>query len=126
MDDSHPKSQGEIHATLARLALENGIITREALKKAFEDIRLEKARGNDLSLEDYLMEHRLVDRETMSRLIAATVRAVDKKFAALVVSHQLAPEAAVSKALELQKEAFKTGTLKSVAKLILVDLKKGR
>jgi uncharacterized protein (DUF342 family) len=119
MDDSHPKSQGEIHATLARLALENGIITRETLKKAFEDIRLEKARGNDLSLEDYLMEHGLVARETMSRLIAATVRAVDKKFAALVVSLQLAPEAAVSKALELQKEAFKTGTLKSVANILI-------
>lgn len=121
MDDSQLKIQGEICSTLAEIALENRIITKTDLKKALSDIILEKNKGNELTLVNYLLERNLVDKMTMTRLLAATIRSVDKKFAVLVARSHLVPETLIVKALDTQKEAFKKGTLKSVGDILIEE-----
>lgn len=105
--------------TLAEIALENRIITKNDLKKALSDILLEKNKGNELSLVDYLLERNIVDKATMARLLAATIRSIDKKFAVLVARNHLVSETIIVKALDVQKEAFKKGVLKSVGDILI-------
>jgi len=119
MDDSQLKSQGAICATLVEIALENRIITNTDLKKALSDILYEKNKGNELTLVDYLIERNIVDKSTMTRLLAATIRFLDKKFAVLVARSHLVPEVLIVKALDAQKEAFKNGSLKSVGDILI-------
>lgn len=119
MDDSQLKSQGAICATLVEIALENRIITKTDLKKALSDILLEKNRGNELTLVDYFLERNIVDKETMTRLLAATIRSLDKKFAVLVARNHLVSEILIVKALDAQKDAFKKGSLKSVGDILI-------
>lgn len=119
MDDSQLKSHGAISATLVEIALENRIITNTDLKKALSDILYEKNKGNELTLVDYLLERNIVDKSTMTRLLAATIRSLDKKFAVLVARSHLVPEVLIVKALDAQKEAFKKGSLKSVGDILI-------
>jgi len=119
MDDSQLKSQGAICATLVEIALENRIITKTDLKKALSDILLEKNRGNELTLVDYFLERNIVDKATMTRLLAATIRSLDKKFAVLVARNHLVSEVLIVKALDAQKDAFKKGSLKSVGDILI-------
>ena len=119
MEDSQQMPDGGVHATLAELAIENRIITRADLEKILETIRFEKTKGRNLSFEEALLESGLLDRDTLTRLIAATVRSIDKKFAALAEKHGLASSHEVSKALEIQKESFKKGVLVSVGDLLV-------
>ncbi len=119
MDDAYQKPGSVVHATLAELAIENRIITRSDLAGILNDIRSEKQNGRHLSFENALLERGLVDRDTLTRLIAATVRSIDKKFADLAEKQGLASRHDLAKALEIQKESFKKGVLVSVGDLLV-------
>jgi uncharacterized protein (DUF342 family) len=117
MEPSH--NNGDISSELAEIAIANRIITKTDLKKALYDIHVEKGKGKDLSLVDYFLERDIVDKETMRKLIAATIRSIDKKFAVLAVRFKLAPQDVVVKALEIQKYEFKKGVLKSIGDILI-------
>ena len=119
MSDILPKSNGKIRAALAEIAIEYKIITEAQLKQALSDIHLEKLKGRDLSLEDYLLENNMVDRETMTRLLAATLRFLDKKIGAIAIRRNLVTAENVTRALGIQKLEFAKGHLKPVCDILI-------
>lgn len=121
MDDFLMKTQGNMSSILAEIALENRIITQSELKKALTDIQVASEKGSALSLVNYLLERNIVDKKTMTRLLAATIRSIDKKFAVLAARNHLVSEKDLVKALDVQKEAFKEGKLKSVGDILIVS-----
>ncbi len=106
---------------LAEIALENRIITQSVLKKALSDIQIASSKGTALSLVEYLLERNIVDKLTMTRLLAASIRTIDKRFAVLAARHHLVPEVDLVKALDVQKQAFKEGILKSVGDILISE-----
>jgi uncharacterized protein (DUF342 family) len=119
MSDLKTNSDGLSTPILAKLAIENKILTEVQLKQALSGLRIEKLKGNTLTLCDYLVEQSLVDKETMARLMAATVRHLDKQFGALAVEHGYVPADIVSRALDIQKNDFKSGKLTLITDILI-------
>lgn len=105
--------------TLARLAIENKILTEEQVKTALKNIMEEKNKGRQISFEDYLQQHRIISEDILKRLLAATVRHLDKKFAELAVLHGLVDKEYVDKALDAQKKAFARGVLMPISDILM-------
>lgn len=104
---------------LAQLAIENRILSKEQVHDALAQIAGERRKGTAISLEDYLLNKGLIDKGTLSRLIAATVRYMDKKFSALAIQNKIVDQTYVNKALDIQKQAFAQGSLKLVSDILM-------
>lgn len=119
MNDAYLKKDSGIYSALAELAIENKIFTRQDLNRVIDDIRSENQQGRKLSFEDALLKHKIVDKETLLRLIAATIRSIDKKFADQAVKNGFIITDDASEALESQKELFKKGDLVSIVSILI-------
>ncbi|MBU1168430.1 MAG: DUF342 domain-containing protein [Proteobacteria bacterium] len=104
---------------LARVALEHKILTEDQVYHAVSQIAEEKRKGNILSMEDYLLEKNLVTKDTMIKLVAATVRHLDKQFGFLAVQLGFVDKESIIKALGVQKQAFANGTLVHVGDILI-------
>lgn len=119
MTSSAPSSNSSKFPEIAKLAIDNKILTEDQVREALHKIAEEKTKGRPLTFEDYLQENRLVSDETLSRLLAATVRHLDKKFGALVVRSGLVDKDIVDKALAAQKKAFAKGVLTPISDILM-------
>lgn len=105
--------------SLAKLAIENKILTEEQVTAALKSVAEENNKGRHLSFEDYLQENKLVSEETLKRLVAATVRHLDKQFGELAVRNGVVDEKHVDKALNVQKKAFAMGVLMPISDILM-------
>jgi hypothetical protein len=104
---------------LVQLALKNKILTTEQVSQALVHVAAERRKGHRARLEDYFLENKLIDPDTMSRLVAASVRHLDKLFGVLAVKSGAVDQGHMAKALETQKQAFAQGTLKPVSDILM-------
>lgn len=99
----------------ATVALSKKIITEEQLEETLRYCESEKLAGREKSFEDALVEKKYVTADVMMKLIAATIRKMNKALGEIAVEKGYVSQEHIDNALKIQAEKFKNG------ELILID-----
>lgn len=92
---------------LARVALEEKLVTKEQLAQAFSFQKRESRTRGNLPLADIFIETRMVPPDRLETLRAATKERLEKKFGFFAQKKGFATKAQVDRALAEQAEEFK-------------------
>jgi uncharacterized protein (DUF342 family) len=102
---------------LGNLALKNEIITPDQFKSVYDEYKNQNEQKKQI--EDILLEKNLISLPNISKLIAATLRSIDKEFCSIAVNKNFITNEEAKAALKEQNMLYKQGTLKSISDILL-------
>ena len=102
-----------------RIAMGNFLISEEKLGEMALEQKKFKESGRAQPLEDLLIDHGLITTDQKNRLMASSVRKLNRMFVAIAVEKGVISKASGTKALELQAADFKEDKLTLVCDILL-------
>ncbi len=93
--------------TIGRLALENKLVTKKQLARAFSIQQKARLAGREISLDKIFREKDMISPDMMNNLMVATKRKLGKKFGEIALEKGFASQEQVDRALKEQAEEFK-------------------
>lgn len=105
-ETSYPKLIGN-------LAVKNKMISKDNLTIIYSEYMKSLKTDNPKKIEDILLEKKLVSLENLSKLIAATLRTLDKQFCNVAIKKGLINLDEAKEVMAIQGELYKKGVLKA-------------
>lgn len=109
--DSYIRLMGEI-------AVKNNMISKQDFDVALSEYTAVKESQFPEKIEDILLRKKIISPERLSKLIAATLRAMDKLFCTLAMEKKWISKGQALKVLEFQNKLYQKKILKSVADIL--------
>jgi hypothetical protein len=100
------------------LAEKNNIISKNDAEILYEEYKSLLKTEYPQKIEELLLNKKSVDINQISKLIASTLRVIDKAFCREAVKKQAVTQQQAFEALEIQKKMYKNGILKSAGDIL--------
>lgn len=104
---------------LGKLAIDSGLLTKEQLRQAISEMLAEKSMGKTVSLEEILISRGYIRPASMEKLLASTLRAMDRQFCTLAQEVGILDSAVCEMALSMQADAYREGRLVPVSEILM-------
>ncbi|MGM0419279.1 MAG: hypothetical protein ACQEQS_11210, partial [Thermodesulfobacteriota bacterium] len=103
---------------LGKLAVQNKMISEQNFELVYaEYLNLLNTEFPE-KIEDLLISKNLISAEKMTKLIATTLRSIDKRFCSDAVKKEIITQEQAKKTLELQNQLYQKKVLKSAADIL--------
>ncbi|MDY0362874.1 MAG: FapA family protein [Desulforegulaceae bacterium] len=100
------------------LAVKNNVISQNDSEMIYEEYKSLLNTEYPEEIEQLLLNKKVIDLKKTSQLIAGTLRVIDKEFCKYAFEKDLITEKQASEALEIQKNFYKKGILKSAGDIL--------
>lgn len=104
---------------LGRIAIKNGLLTRDQLRQAISEMYRSKASGTPQTLEEVLLSGGYIQAASMEKLLASTLRSLDRQFCSTALEMKLLDSESCETALQEQAQAYREGRLLAVGDILI-------
>src|SRR6056297_2328987 len=111
---------GEYDIVFAKIAMENQMVTKDQLARAFSFQQKQRKEGKTMALGDIFLKFQMVAPERIQTLHGAAKRHLGKKFGVIAIKKEFATREQVDLPLQAQPREFKTSQVYQKTGEILV------
>ncbi|TWI70328.1 uncharacterized protein (DUF342 family) [Desulfobotulus alkaliphilus] len=107
---------------LGKLAIENGLLTKEQLQQAIAEMHSHRETPSETpppTLEEILLNRGYIQPLSMEKLLASTLRSLDRQFCSMAEKKGIVDNKTCEMALTTQAEAYRQGQLLSAADILI-------
>lgn len=121
--DSKENLQRDLaYPILGKLAIENGLLTKEQLQQAIAEMHSHIKTTSEKpcpTLEEILINRGYIQPVSMEKLLASTLRSLDRQFCSMAEKKGLIDNKTCETALSIQAEAYRQGQLLSTVDILI-------
>lgn len=101
------------------VALNSGLLSKAQFDEVLKYCENEKKAGRAINFENALVEKKYISLDMSMKLIAATIRKMNRELGEIAVEKGLVTQVYIDKALNLQAEKFKSGGLVLISDILI-------